>query len=109
MYHDLDESEMPEVVRHACDNRACYNIVHLIGGTHSDNVMDMVERGRNAKGSKHHAAKLTEGDIPEIRKRLAAGESQGAIARDYKVNRTAISKIHRGEKWRHIKPACPPP
>lgn len=35
------------VVRHTCDNRACMNPAHLIIGTQSDNVQDMLARGRN--------------------------------------------------------------
>jgi hypothetical protein len=34
------------IVRHTCDNRACYNIKHLVLGTHRDNRHDAVERGR---------------------------------------------------------------
>ena len=54
MYHDLDESEMPRVVRHKCDNPSCYNVEHLEGGTHSDNMWDSVKRGRHYEANKTH-------------------------------------------------------
>lgn len=34
------------VVRHSCDNRACFNPKHLSEGPQRDNVLDMIDRGR---------------------------------------------------------------
>ena len=39
--------DLPEVVRHTCDNRLCVNLDHLLPGTHTDNARDRVLRGRN--------------------------------------------------------------
>lgn len=33
-----------EDARHTCDNRACFNPYHLIPGSRSDNMIDMVKR-----------------------------------------------------------------
>lgn len=38
------------VARHTCDVPACVNPDHLIEGTQADNVHDMVDRDRQAKG-----------------------------------------------------------
>lgn len=37
-----------EVARHKCDNTVCCNKQHLTPGTQTENMADMVQRGRNA-------------------------------------------------------------
>jgi hypothetical protein len=47
--------------------------------------------------------KLSEADIPVIRRRLASGETGASIAASYGVTQTSISYINRGKTWRHVK------
>lgn len=54
------------------------------------------------RGSVHGRSKLTEADIPVIRARLVAGDTQGAIAKDYGVARSRIYDIDRGISWKHV-------
>src|SRR6056297_1654916 len=56
----------PAVVRHRCDNPSCVNHEHLQAGTNADNVRDRDERGRTAKGDRHHFAKYDEETIRQV-------------------------------------------
>lgn len=54
------------------------------------------------KGSKRYNAKLTEKDIPEIRKAVKNGESHRSIAKRYKVAHGQIWQIVSGRAWKHV-------
>lgn len=99
---EIHHGPIPEglVVRHSCDVRLCVRPDHLSLGTQADNMRDMVERGRSAKGYRHSQAKLADADVAAIRARLAAGDTQSSIAIDYGVTQSAISGIKTGKRWR---------
>jgi hypothetical protein len=92
-------------VCHSCDNPPCCNEAHLFLGTHQDNVADMVakDRGKHPKGEVHGRAKLTEADVVEIRRRLAAGESQRKIAASFGITQGPVCCIKTGRTWKHLK------
>jgi hypothetical protein len=72
------------------------DLSNLRWDTVSSNRVDMVRHGVHAR------MKLCPEDIPDIRQRIAAGESAGFIASDYGIGRTAISSIKRGKSWSWI-------
>lgn len=46
------QTMLPEVqVMHRCDNRPCCNPRHLFPGTQSDNMQDMLSKGRGLRGT----------------------------------------------------------
>ena len=89
-------------VCHHCDNPSCVNPNHLFTGTQKDNMRDAAKKKRlgKAKGSRNGYAKLTEEQIPAIRKDTRYHKK---IAKDYNVTRSVISGIKRGYSWKHVK------
>jgi hypothetical protein len=88
------------VLRHTCDNRKCINPNHLIPGTHADNVSDMVERDRNAKGIVNGRTKLSEEDVLEIYNDNISTHQE--LADRYGVVRSTIQCIKYNQTWTHI-------
>lgn len=103
MSYETYVGEIPDglLIRHKCDERTCIQPAHLETGTLKDNVRDMVERGRSAKGEQHSQVKLTEAQVKKIRL-LKGSMTNVAISKLFNVHRTCIDKINRGEHWRHI-------
>ncbi len=91
-------------VLHECDNPPCINPSHLFSGSTQDNVEDMDNKGRrrNDVGSANPRSKLSESDIPGVRKLLAAGNTQQSIADQLGVSQGAISLINSGKNWSHV-------
>ena len=89
-------------VRHQCDNPPCCNPAHLIAGTRADNMRDMVERGRSARGSRLRHSILTEALVAEIRQLCASGLPQVDAARRFGVGSSAIHQIVRRKGWKHV-------
>ena len=92
----------PFCVLHRCDNPPCCNPRHLFEGTKRDNAQDMVSKRRSLFGERNNKAKLTEADVLTIRKRVASGETQTAVARDFHVGQPQIGNIVRGDHWKHV-------
>lgn len=97
---DLDGLE----IRHRCDNPGCINPSHLIAGSHTDNMRDMAERGRNRqpKGERNGRAKLTEGTVAEIRSLVAAGVPHREIASHVGIDKSQVSRVATRKIWRHV-------
>jgi len=52
--YELVHGYAPVVVMHTCDNRACINPEHLVGGTQKENVLDAVSKNRFSVGRRKH-------------------------------------------------------
>lgn len=105
--YGLHNGPIPDglMVMHSCDNPPCVNPAHLTIGTAQDNLSDMAAKGRGvtaatrARGERHASAKLTETDVLAIR---SDPRSQDAIASEYGVGQSAISRILLRKTWTHI-------
>lgn len=117
----LHGREIPDglSVLHHCDVRPCVNPDHLYVGTQTDNMRDVRERNRYARGDKHGSKthpetvargetlskKLTTADVVSIKRRLAAGDIQRAIAVDFGISRSMVGLINTGDTWAHVQTA----
>jgi len=92
------------LVCHTCDNPHCINPEHLFLGTHKDNMLDRNRKGRQAKGSRHGHAKLTETQVMKIRDLLSEKTLRICqIAEIFGVKPGIISDINTGKKWTHVQ------
>lgn len=89
------------VVRHSCDNPACFNPEHLALGTQKDNMQDASERGRvnktiKARGEAQGLSKLTNEQVLYIRE---SDKGSTTLGRELGVHRCTISRIRSGKTW----------
>ncbi len=117
--YELDRGRPPPpgrpCVLHRCDNRPCCNPRHLFSGTPADNMADMVAKGRSLAGDRNIArchpelfggprtdrTKFAASQAVEITRRVNDGETQRHLAAEYAISRSQLSRIVRGEYWRH--------
>lgn len=85
-----------QCVLHRCDTPACINPEHLFLGTLADNNADMREKGRDARGAKNGAAKLSRAQASAIR---AATGSCKAVGKQFGVSAATVSLIRNGKRW----------
>lgn len=90
-----------QLICHSCDNPPCCNPGHLFLGTPKDNLDDMrrKRRERFVRGEEQGQSRLTRAQVPEIRRRVADGETQRRVAADYAVSQSRISRIVNREQW----------
>lgn len=106
--YQLFHSKNPgkKFVCHKCDNPVCVNPDHLFLGTQKDNIRDMSNKGRGRgqflRGEGNKNTKLTEENIPIIRKQYKEGASLYRLGIDFGVSAKSISSIIQRESWGYI-------
>lgn len=106
--YKLFVGEIPQGLKvlHGCDNPSCVNPKHLFVGTHEDNMLDMTDKCRAAKGEDNGNSKLTEGKVKEIRSRYKPKhpvDGRAALAREFGVHDTAIYQVVFRKIWKHVE------
>jgi hypothetical protein len=101
--HNKKEIPTGMFVCHSCDNRRCTNPDHLFLGTAQDNVIDMINKGRNnpPKGEASHQSKLSEKQVREIII-LLKSNTMTSISEDYGVDIVTIHDIKHKKTWKHL-------
>jgi len=96
------------LVCHRCDNPSCCNPKHLFLGTSSDNMRDMVAKGRNKpiNGESNPSAKLT---AEQARAIYLDPRTNREIADAYGVAGSLASLIRRRKVWAEATADLPEP
>ena len=101
----LTRGDIPDgmCVCHRCDNPACVNPNHLFLGNHSQNMRDMVRKGRSTRGARNNQSVLSESDVIEIRSKYIPNQyGCRRLAKEYGVHTTTIHLIVTGKNWSHL-------
>jgi len=119
----LEHGNIPKnlEVMHACDNPRCVNPAHLNLGSHKENMHDCIKRnrfnrpsgkawqkahaGKQARGERAGAARLTEKAVLEILKAFKNGKTRQELAKQYNVSWTTVNFIVKRKSWRHVSGA----
>lgn len=89
------------VVMHKCDNPKCVNPDHLQIGTHRENQLDKVVKGRQAKGEKQGHSSLSEIEVKAMKHLYKLGWKVTNIAAALKRSYSSCHQaIHAG--WKHV-------
>jgi len=85
----LDRGIWPNVCRHTCDNKLCFNPGHLIDGTQLDNMQDAMDRNRIVT---HYSDEQLE----KVRVLRESGLTYREISTEIGISQAQISRVLRG-------------
>lgn len=89
-------------INHKNGNKLDNTVENLEWVTPAENMQHASEHGMRPHGEKHQFAKLSDDQVREMKKRLAAGEAPINLAHEYDIDASVVRRIKRGEAWKHI-------
>lgn len=119
----LANGELPDGddICHRCDIRCCVNPYHLFAGSRSDNIRDMIHKGRAGfqknpqayvelgrqngaltRGEDNSGAVLSDQDVAIVKYLLRRGSFAVDIAKVFDVHVATIRDIKAARSWRHV-------
>jgi hypothetical protein len=98
---NLPRREDQKYVRHLDGNKSNNRVENLAWGTLAENTADCIGHGRNFFVNRGQA-KLTEGQVSEIRRRIDNSENMTHLANEFGVSRTHIWNIKTGQQWQGV-------
>lgn len=90
------------VVLHGCDTPLCVRPDHLSVGTQLENRLDCKNKGRTAKGERSGQAKLSAGQVLEIRRQAKAGVPIADLAKTNGISCPGVYAIINRRTWAHL-------
>ena len=92
------------IVLHKCDIRWCVNPSHLFLGDHAQNMQDMVNKDRSARGEDNGNSRYTEKETTLIKYlHTRRGFSDREIAFMFGTKQSTIFNMRSGRVWSHLK------
>lgn len=95
----------PSEKHHAChiDGAKTNNVLsNLRWATPKENIADKWRHGTMPVGEKTNSVKLTNEQVQDVRMLYRSGIKSPELAKRFRVHKTTICRILRGETWRHI-------
>jgi len=89
-------------VLHRCDTPLCVRPSHLFLGSHADNMIDRMQKGRQPKEERNGRARLTVEQVHAIRQAARLGRPQIELAQQFEVDAATINHIVRRRTWKHV-------
>lgn len=84
---------------HANDDLKDNRLENLSWGTRRRNMEDAKRNGRTPRGARNGNAKLSAEAVARIKAGIANDEPHQALAARFKVSRSQVGRIARGEQW----------